>query len=80
MNDDNPPPMAGPPDDVWGLFVSFHQLLTSVDHRWEPTFGPYQEDGIQIMNIQDDGEKQKAIQAAIMKEHQIWVRHNCIAP
>lgn len=63
MCDPHAPPMAGPPDDVWGLAVTFHQLLTSVDLAREPTFGPYAEDGMHIVDLQ----------TALMREHNIWV-------
>ena len=66
--------MAGPPDDVWGLGVTFHQLMTSVDADWEPTFGPYAaEDGRHIMSQQDEQLRRKAVQTALMREFTIWV-------
>ena len=72
MCDPVPPPMVGPPDDVWGLAVTFHQLMTSVDLAWEPPFGPYREDELHIMSLQGE-ERKKAIQTALMREHNIWV-------
>lgn len=73
MCDPVAPPLTGPQDDVRGLGVTFHQLMTSVDLAWEPISGPYAaEDGMHIMSLQEEQGK-KAVQTALTCKHSIWV-------
>lgn len=65
--------MTGPQDDVRGLGMTFHQLMTSVDLAWKPTSGPYAaQDGMHMMSLQDE-QGRKAVQTALTCEHNIWV-------